>query len=105
MSSVLRVLSPAAIDPHFSGMSIAFILGNAEFLKAIETVHFELNGTPPAADVELMAYLIQGKLEGTLPGEKNPNSALPLSEIPNQDDVLFPFLAQYPAHVRVQAKA
>jgi len=104
LNSVLRILSPAAIDPRFSGMSIDFIVGNAELLKAIATVHFELKGTPPAADVELMAYLLYGKYRGTLSAENNPDSVPPFSDAPNQDSVPISYLAHFSAPSRVQAK-
>ncbi|MBN1222515.1 MAG: pyridoxal phosphate-dependent aminotransferase [Candidatus Aminicenantes bacterium] len=62
---VLRVLTPSAIDPRFSGLSLCFIIGNADFLKAIEAVHFELKGTPSAAEVELVSFLLGRRGDNT----------------------------------------
>lgn len=90
LNSVLRVLSPSAIDPRFSGISLTFIIGNADFLKAIETVHFELKGTPSAAEAELLTYLLQNKFNGTLFLEEDKDS--PHSKINHDPLYSVPYL-------------
>jgi len=104
LRSVLRILSPAAIDPYFSGVSVVFVIGNSEFLKAIETVHFELKGTPPAADVELMAYLLHEKLLGDFALDQKAANPVPMSEVSNPDSVPGRFFARFPAHSRVPSR-
>ena len=56
---VLRIFTPETIDPRLWPVSLAFVVGNAEFIQVIETTHFELKGTPAAPEVELCAYLMQ----------------------------------------------
>jgi len=80
LNSVLRVLTASAIDPMFSGIPLAFILGNADYLKAIETIHFELKGTPAAAEIELLTYLVQKKLDNGLAAENKSNYVFPIAE-------------------------
>ena len=63
---VLRILTPEAIDPAFRNLPITMVLGNPEYLKALETIHFQLKGNPPAADTELFTYLLERKLNGDL---------------------------------------
>lgn len=55
---VIRLLSPAIFSAHFHTLSTVFIAGNADFLSAIENVHFNLKGTPSASEVELLTYLL-----------------------------------------------
>jgi aspartate/methionine/tyrosine aminotransferase len=61
---VLRILTPEAIDPHLWPVSLAFLVGNSDFVQAIETTHFELKGTPSAPEVDLCAFLMK-TLEGS----------------------------------------
>ncbi len=62
LNRVIRIISPSAIDARFSALSISFMTGNSEFLKIFETVHFQLKGTPAAAEVELFTFLLDQKL-------------------------------------------
>ncbi len=62
---VLRILTPEAIDPRLWPVSLAFVVGNNEFVQAVETTHFELKGTPSAPEVELCAFLLQTSEELT----------------------------------------
>ena len=48
---VIRLLSPAIFSPQLHNLSTVFVAGNAEFLRAIESVHFNLKGTPSASEV------------------------------------------------------
>jgi len=62
---VLRCLTPGAIDPAFGELPITTVVGNAEYLRIIETIHFQLKSNPPAADAELFTYLLEQKLENS----------------------------------------
>ncbi|MCC6906139.1 MAG: pyridoxal phosphate-dependent aminotransferase [Anaerolineae bacterium] len=55
---VIRLLTPAIFVPQLHTLSTVFVAGNADFLSAIETVHFDLKGTPSASEVELLTYLL-----------------------------------------------
>ena len=55
---VVRFLSPAIFSPRFQNLSIVFVAGNADFLSLLETLHFQLKGTPSASEVELLTYLL-----------------------------------------------
>lgn len=55
---VIRLLSPAIFSPRFGRLSTVFIAGNADYLSAIENVHFSLKGTPSASEVELLSFLL-----------------------------------------------
>jgi aspartate/methionine/tyrosine aminotransferase len=55
---VIRFLSPAIFSPRFRNLSIVFVAGNADFLSLLETLHFQLKGTPSASEVELLTYLL-----------------------------------------------
>ena len=43
---VIRLLSPGIFHPKLASLSTVFIAGNANYLKAIESLHFNLKGTP-----------------------------------------------------------
>ena len=55
---VIRFLSPEIFSPRFRHLSIVFVAGNADFLSLLETLHFQLKGTPSASEVELLTYLL-----------------------------------------------
>lgn len=57
-NKVLRILSPAIFSPSLKNSSVSFAAGNSEFIKVLETIHFQIKGTPAAAEVELLSYLI-----------------------------------------------
>jgi aspartate/methionine/tyrosine aminotransferase len=59
LNRVLRILTPSAISPKLSEISVNFIAGNADFIRVLESVQFELKGTPAAAEVELLSYLLK----------------------------------------------
>ena len=59
LNRVLRIISAAVFSEGYSNFSTSFILGNADFLKLIETVQFELKGTPAAAEIELLNFLLE----------------------------------------------
>ena len=58
---VIRIISPSAFLNSKLDLPVYFVAGNAEYLRVFENVHFELKGTPPAAEVELLGYLIKNK--------------------------------------------
>ncbi len=55
---VLRIMSPAIFDASLRGLSTMFLAGNAAFLSVIDTMHFQLKGTPSASEMELLAFLL-----------------------------------------------
>lgn len=55
---VIRFLTPAVLAPSLAMSSLVFVAGNAEYLALLETLHFQLKGTPSAAEVELLAHLL-----------------------------------------------
>jgi aspartate/methionine/tyrosine aminotransferase len=65
MDRTLRFLTPAVFSPHLSELSLVFIAGFEEFIRMIETVHFQLKGTPSAAEVELLTFLLKRGLPVT----------------------------------------
>lgn len=56
LNRVTRFMTPAFMNPALKNSSIIFVLGNSELLKILELVHFELKGTPSAAEVKYLAY-------------------------------------------------
>lgn len=59
MNRTLRLLTPAIFAPELEGISVVFVAGYHEFVRLLEKAHFELKGTPSAAEVELLAYLLR----------------------------------------------
>jgi len=59
MNRTLRLLTPAIFAPQLASLSVVFVAGYHEFVRLIERVHFELKGTPSAAEVELLTYLLR----------------------------------------------
>ena len=55
---VLRILTAGIMRPAYEHISVEFILGNAAFLKIIETSQFELKGTPSVTEIELLTHLL-----------------------------------------------
>lgn len=56
---VLRVLSCGILSENFSEIAVSCVAGDAEFLRNFETMHFKLKGTPGAAEVELLQFLLK----------------------------------------------
>lgn len=73
MNRTLRFLTPAIFGPRFAGLSTVFIAGFEEFIRMIETVHFQLKGTPSAAEVELLTYLLKHGGQEAAAGGTHPN--------------------------------
>lgn len=55
---VVRLLTPAIFGPRLHLLSTVFVAGNADLLAALESVHFNLKGTPSASEVELLSLLL-----------------------------------------------
>jgi aspartate/methionine/tyrosine aminotransferase len=62
MNRVLRFLTPGIYSPSLKSLSTIFIAGNSDFIKIIETIQFELKGTPSSSEVELLSYILKEKL-------------------------------------------
>ncbi len=59
---VLRFLTPAIFSPRLAMLSTVFVAGNADYLAAMEAVHFQLKGTPSASEAELLSYVLEQNL-------------------------------------------
>jgi aspartate/methionine/tyrosine aminotransferase len=62
VEKVIRFLTPEIFSSKYKLLSTIFIIGNPDFLNVIETVHFQLKGTPSASEIELLAFLIKNKI-------------------------------------------
>jgi aspartate/methionine/tyrosine aminotransferase len=71
---VIRLLTPEIFSPQFHTLSTVFIAGNADFLSAIENVHFNLKGTPSASEVEFLVFLLDHQLASS---PQNSSSVIP----------------------------
>ncbi len=67
LNRTLRLLTPGIFAPQLAGLSTVFVAGYHEFVRLIESVHFELKGTPSAAEVELLTYLLGRDWRGAQP--------------------------------------
>ncbi|NOX88996.1 MAG: pyridoxal phosphate-dependent aminotransferase [Calditrichaeota bacterium] len=56
---VLRFLSPAAVNPDLNNVSVVIVAGPADYIQHLETVHFELKGTPSAPEAALLYFLLR----------------------------------------------
>lgn len=65
---VIRLLTPGVFHPRLKSLSTVFVIGNADLLAVIETVHFALKGTPSASEIEFLHYLLEN-------GCSNPSAA------------------------------
>jgi aspartate/methionine/tyrosine aminotransferase len=80
---VIRFLTPSIFSPRFSQLSIVFVAGNAEYLSLLETLHFQLKGTPSASEVELLTHLLEHRTQGPdKPGPVEPLTIEPPMETP-----------------------
>ncbi len=67
MNRTLRLLTPAIFAPELAPLSVVFVAGYHEFVSLIERMHFELKGTPSAAEVEFLSYLLRRPASPRLP--------------------------------------
>ena len=58
LNRVIRVIFPDAFSRNLNSLTTGFLLGNATYLKVIETMQFELKGTPAAAEMDLLDFLL-----------------------------------------------
>ena len=65
MNRVLRIITPGVFSPKLKNLSTVFLTGNAEFIKIIETIQFQLKGTPSAPEIELLTYILNGSIINT----------------------------------------
>lgn len=59
MNCVLRIITPEVFDKSLKDFSITFIAGYSEFISIIETIHFQLKGTPSASEIELLTFILK----------------------------------------------
>lgn len=62
MNRVLRILTPGIFSHALKNLSTLFIAGNPDFIEIIETIHFQLKGTPSASEIELLSYILRNDL-------------------------------------------
>lgn len=60
--NVLRVLSPAIFNEELKSNATRFVLGNADILKLVSALHFELKGTPSATELSCLDYFLQNEV-------------------------------------------
>jgi len=60
---VIRFLSPAVFDPRLAFLPVVTVLGNSSYLQQMETLHFELKGTPSAAEICALEAFLTGETE------------------------------------------
>ncbi len=60
---VLRFLTPEAVNPGLKGHSIVLVMGRADYIQHLETVHFELKGTPSAPEAELLHFALSQEMK------------------------------------------
>lgn len=90
---LIRILTPAALDARLTHSALAFVLGNAKYIEALNLMHFLKKGTPSATEVKLLSFLLDEKGGLDLPKWKMLNqpsedsAKQPEAEIP---EVSFP---------------
>ena len=96
---VIRLLSPAIFSERFRSLSTVFIAGNADFLSAIENVHFNLKGTPSASEIELLSFLLE---QGAASPPTNSHAGLPQTrpsfeglQLGDTAEIALPHLAEH----------
>ncbi len=60
---VLRFLSPGIFSPRLTRLPIVFVAGNADYLSLLETLHFQLKGTPSASEVEFLTFILRRDIQ------------------------------------------
>ncbi|MEW6653168.1 MAG: pyridoxal phosphate-dependent aminotransferase [Bacteroidota bacterium] len=73
MNRVLRVLTPQIFSPALKNISTMFFAGNPDFIEIIETIHFQLKGTPSASEIELLSYILKNDLVKQFESRREPN--------------------------------
>jgi aspartate/methionine/tyrosine aminotransferase len=62
MNRVIRFITPGVFSTGLKNLSTIFIAGNSAFIKIIETIQFQLKGTPSASEIELLSFILKEKL-------------------------------------------
>ncbi|RJQ57320.1 MAG: pyridoxal phosphate-dependent aminotransferase [Stygiobacter sp.] len=73
MNRVLRILTPGIFSPALKNLSTLFFAGNPDFIEIIETIHFQLKGTPSASEIELLSFILKNDLIKKFETPGNPN--------------------------------
>ena len=89
LNKVIRLITPSAINSKFVNIAVTFIAGNADFLKIMETIHFELKGTPPVTEINLLSYLFSHKLPKDDNNSIKTHIESKLEEIDNSENNYF----------------
>lgn len=63
MSRVIRIISPKVLSKNLGNIALNFVLGNPDFIKVLETIHFQLKGTPSSTEIELLAFILKENLQ------------------------------------------
>ncbi len=61
LNRVIRIIFPAVFAEQLDSLTTGFLLGNAAYLRIIETVQFELKGTPAAAEMDHLNFILTGE--------------------------------------------
>ena len=59
---VLRILTPGVLSSFLKNSSITFAAGSVDFIKLLDTIHFQIKGTPASAEVDLLTYILKNDL-------------------------------------------
>jgi aspartate/methionine/tyrosine aminotransferase len=59
MNRVLRFITPGVFSRRLENFSLIFVAGYPDFIKVIETMHFQLKGTPSSTEIVLLGYLLK----------------------------------------------
>jgi aspartate/methionine/tyrosine aminotransferase len=62
LNRVIRFISPAVFSKNLNQLSIIFACGNSDFIKIIDTIHFQIKGTPSSSETELLSYLLKNEI-------------------------------------------
>jgi len=76
MNRVIRIITPKVLSKYFENLSLTFVLGNPDFIKIIETIHFQLKGTPSSTEIEFLAFLLKNYSAFYNNKEENKNEIL-----------------------------
>ena len=88
MDRVLRILTPGIFSPRLNNLSTVFLAGNADYIRVIETLQFQLKGTPSASEVEFLSYILREKYAGV----EEPDKRIEITVEPAYESFPFPLL-------------
>jgi len=72
INKVIRFLTFNAINQQLSNLSTVIVAGNYQLLSMMETVHFELKGTPANSEILLTNFLLNNLTLNQTKENKNP---------------------------------